>query len=185
MGQPAAHTSSLARHHLIGLGFWQAWQMAAFCSSAIIDDTPHSGISLKTLAIACTTLGYLVVMAASEKSALRPKRPFDLMGSSFSMAFGTLVLMFAPYLSDPSLEVVALVFSLTSISFGNASLLMMWGELWGACNGAGRKASLPLLCIRIPALLRRLRPPPSVRRSSGLHLPFAFGDYSSFVRKRA
>ena len=124
MGQPAAHTSSLARHHLIGLGFWQAWQMAAFCSSAIIDDTPHSGISLKTLAIACTTLGYLVVMAASEKSALRPKRPFDLMGSSFSMAFGTLVLMFAPYLSDPSLEVVALVFSLTSISFGNASLLM-------------------------------------------------------------
>lgn len=131
MGQPAAHTSSLARHHLIGLGFWQAWQMAAFCSSAIIDDTPHSGISLKTLAIACTTLGYLVVMAASEKSALRPKRPFDLMGSSFSMAFGTLVLMFAPYLSDPSLEVVALVFSLTSISFGNASLLMMWGELWG------------------------------------------------------
>ncbi|WP_276684954.1 hypothetical protein, partial [Slackia piriformis] len=70
-------------------------------------------------------MGYLVVMAASEKSALRPKRPFDLMGSSFSMAFGTLVLMFAPYLSDPSLEVVALVFSLTSISFGNASLLMM------------------------------------------------------------
>ena len=131
MGQPAAHTSSLARHHLIGLGFWQAWQMAAFCSDAIIADTPYSSIPLKTLAIACTTLGYLVVMAASEKSALRPKRPFDLMGSSFSMAFGTLVLMFAPYLSDPSLEVVALVFSLTGISFGNASLLMMWGELWG------------------------------------------------------
>ena len=182
MGQPAAHTSSLARHHLIGLGFWQAWQMAAFCSSAIIDDTPHSGISLKTLAIACTTLGYLVVMAASEKSALRPKRPFDLMGSSFSMAFGTLVLMFAPYLSDPSLEVVALVFSLTSISFGNASLLMMWGELWGtlATGRVGRH----LLCIRIPALLRRLRPPPSVRRSSGLHLPPAFCGNSSLVRKR-
>ena len=72
MGQPAAHTSSLARHHLIGLGFWQAWQMAAFCSSAIIDDTPHSGISLKTLAIACTTLGYLVVMAASEKRLCVP-----------------------------------------------------------------------------------------------------------------
>ena len=131
MGQPAAHTSSLARHHLIGLGFWQAWQMAAFCSSAIIVDTPHSGISLKTLVIACTTLGYLVVMAANERDALRPKRPFDLMGSSFSMAFGTLVLMFAPHLDDPSLKAVALVFSLATISFGNASLLMMWGELWG------------------------------------------------------
>ena len=57
MGQPAAHTSSLARHHLIGLGFWQAWQMAAFCSDAIIADTPYSSIPLKTLAIACTTLG--------------------------------------------------------------------------------------------------------------------------------
>lgn len=131
MGQPAAHTSSLARHHLIGLGFWQAWQMAAFCSSAIIVDTPHSGVSLKTLVIACTTLGYLVVMAANERDALRPKRPFDLMGSSFSMAFGTLVLMFAPHLDDPSLKAVALVFSLATISFGNASLLMMWGELWG------------------------------------------------------
>lgn len=131
MGQPAAHTSSLARHHLIGLGFWQAWQMAAFCSSAIIVDTPHSDISLKTLAIACTTLGYLVVMAANERNALRPKRPFDLIGSSFSMAFGTLVLMFAPHLDDPSLKIVALVFSLATISFGNASLLMMWGELWG------------------------------------------------------
>lgn len=186
MGQPAAHTSSLARHHLIGLGFWQAWQMAAFCSDAIIADTPYSNIPLKTLAIACTTLGYLVVMAASEKSALRPKRPFDLMGSSFSMAFGTLVLMFAPYLSDPSLEVVALVFSLTSISFGNASLLMMWGELWGtlATGRVGRHLYLSyafafLLFFGVFAL------PPSVRRSSGLHLPFAFGDYSSFVRKRA
>ena len=44
MGQPAAHTSSLARHHLID-SVLAGVAMAAFCSSAIIDDTPHSGIS--------------------------------------------------------------------------------------------------------------------------------------------
>lgn len=63
---------------------------------------------------------------------------------------------------------------------------MMWGKLWGtlATGRVGRHLYLSyafafLLFFGVFAL------PPSVRRSSGLHLPFAFGGYSSFVRKRA
>lgn len=131
MNNAAAQTGKLTRHHLIGLGFWQAWQMAAFCSNSVIADASSAGLSLKTLVIACTTLGYLVVMAASEMRRARPERPADLIGAAAAMAVGSLVMMFVPALSDAGLETIALVFSLATISFGNAALLIMWGELWG------------------------------------------------------
>ena len=68
MATTVSGAGRLARHHLIGLAFWQAWQMVAFCSDAVIADAHLAGFSLKTVVIACTTLGYLVVMAASGPS---------------------------------------------------------------------------------------------------------------------
>lgn len=131
MDSATMQTGRLARHHLIGLGFWQAWQMAAFCSNAVIADASNAGLSLKTLVIACTTLGYLVVIAAGEIRRARPERPIDLASAALAMSVGSLVMMFVPFLTDAGLETVALVFSLATISFGNAALLIMWGELWG------------------------------------------------------
>ncbi len=119
------------RHHLFGLGFWQAWQIAIFCSNAVIPDMEQNGFSLKMLIVACSTLGYLVVMAASRWHALREHREFALAMAAFAMAAGTLMLMLAPSVGDAALQNVALSIGLVGISLGNALLLISWGELWG------------------------------------------------------
>lgn len=148
MATTVSGAGRLARHHLIGLAFWQAWQMVAFCSDAVIADAHLAGFSLKTVVIACTTLGYLVVMAASGLSRARLKTPADLAGAAFSMAGGSFVMMLAPFISDPGLEAAALAFSLAALSIGNAALLIMWGELWGtlATGRVGRHLYLSYAC---------------------------------------
>lgn len=46
------------------------------------------------------------------------------------MAAGTFLMLFVAFISDAGLKFVALAFALALMSWGNAALLIMWGELW-------------------------------------------------------
>lgn len=121
--------SRLTKHHLIGLGFWQGWQMAAMCTDAVV---PSAGdpLNLKTLIIAVTTLGYLVVMALSRLSLAAPPRRSLILAAGFCMSLGTFAMLYVPHIVDPPLQTIALIFSLLAIAAGNAVLLFLWGSLW-------------------------------------------------------
>lgn len=116
-------------HHFIGLGFWQAWQMVMLCTSAIIPDGGE-GTRLKSIALFATTTGYLVVIAAYKIRPGLSSSPRALLGAGAAMAAGTFLMLFVAFVSDVGLKFVALAFALALMSWGNAALLIMWGELW-------------------------------------------------------
>ena len=116
-------------HHFIGLGFWQAWQMVMLCTSAIIPDGGE-GARLKSIALFATTAGDLVVIAAYNIRPRLSSSPRALLGAGAAMAAGTFLMLFVAFISDAGLKFVALAFALALMSWGNAALLIMWGELW-------------------------------------------------------
>lgn len=116
-------------HHFIGLGFWQAWQMVMLCTSAIIPDGGE-GARLKSIALFATTVGYLVVIAAYKTKPGLSSSPKALLGAGATMAAGTFLMLFVAFVSDAGLKFVALASALALMSWGNAALLIMWGELW-------------------------------------------------------
>lgn len=116
-------------HHFIGLGFWQAWQMVMLCTSAIIPDSGE-GTRLKSIVLFATTAGYLVVIAAYKIRPSLSSSPRALLGAGAAMAAGTFLMLFVAFISDAGLKFVALAFALALMSWGNAALLIMWGELW-------------------------------------------------------
>lgn len=116
-------------HHFIGLGFWQAWQMVMLCTSAIIPDGGE-GARLKSIALFATTAGYLVVIAAYKIRPGLSSSPRALLSAGAAMAAGTFLMLFVAFISDVGLKFVALAFALALMSWGNAALLIMWGELW-------------------------------------------------------
>ena len=116
-------------HHFIGLGFWQAWQMVMLCTSAIIPDGGE-GTRLKSIVLFATTAGYLVVIAAYKIRPSLSSSPRALLGAGAAMAAGTFLMLFVAFISDAGLKFVALAFALALMSWGNAALLIMWGELW-------------------------------------------------------
>lgn len=118
-----------AKHHLIGLGFWQAWQMVVLCTNAVV--TPQADQQGLTLAIILTTtLGYLAFMVACRFTKLILEGKGAVVVAAASMSVGTFMLMLAPAVSTQSLSFASLAMALTAVSYGNAALLFMWGELW-------------------------------------------------------
>lgn len=119
-----------SKHYLIGLGFWQAWQMLVLCTDAVAPSSDVAGFSLKTIVLVTTTLGYIVVMAAcaARPHLLESRRSLIATGST--MAAGTFLMMLVPYISDPALEGIVLTIAACGMAWGNAALLLMWGELW-------------------------------------------------------
>lgn len=116
-------------HHFIGLGFWQAWQMVMLCTNAIIPDGGE-GARLKSIALFATTAGYLVVIAAYKIKPGLSSSPKALLSAGVTMAAGTFLMLFVAFVSDAGLKFVALASALALMSWGNAALLIMWGELW-------------------------------------------------------
>lgn len=152
----------IARHHLIGLGFWQAWQMVVLCTEVIV--TPEADQQGLTLAIIlATTVGYLVIMAASHFTDLVLKSRAAIPMAAASMSGGTFILMLASAIPDPSLSIVALVVALIAVSYGNAALLFMWGELWStlATGRVGRHLYLSYAFAFIPFFLCYFLPYPA------------------------
>lgn len=125
------NNQDIERHHLIGLGFWQAWQMVAMCTGAIIPYEFDTGtVSLRTLIMVVTTLGYLVAVLASKAIPSYIGQRTSLPITAAAMSFGTFIMLFVPYLTSPSLQTTALALALVGIGGGNAVLLIMWGEHW-------------------------------------------------------
>lgn len=151
-----------ARHHLIGLGFWQAWQMVVLCTDAVV--TSQANQAGLTLAIVlATTLGYIVIMALSQRTPVALKSRAAIPAAAASMSVGTFILMMAPSLIDPSLSFAALAVALAAVSYGNAALLFMWGELWStlATGRVGRHLYLSYAFAFIPFFIAYFLPYPA------------------------
>lgn len=122
-------TARFATHHLIGLGFWQAWQMVVLCTDAVVtSQASQQGLTLAI--ILATTLGYLAFMIACQFTKAILEGKGAMVGAAASMSTGTFLLMLAPAISTPLLSYLTLAMALIAVSYGNAALLFMWGELW-------------------------------------------------------
>lgn len=122
-----------ARHHLVGLGFWQAWQMVAFCTDALVSDKQE----FITIILAATSIGYIVITAACQLFPGALKAPAFLPTAAISMSAGTFALILASELIESPLFTVTFAIALLSVSAGNAMLLLAWGNLWSTLS-AGR-----------------------------------------------
>lgn len=119
---------------LLGLGFWQAWQIVAMCTDIV---APASGLMLDRgnallALLVLMTLGYLVVVLASRRFAPFVGRRSAYLAASGLMALGTLLMPLSLALLGGTLGLLAFVAAASCASLGNALLLIMWGELWSA-----------------------------------------------------
>ncbi len=150
-----------AKHHLIGLAFWQAWQMVVLCTNAVIDTSTRTG-NETLLLILMTTLGYLAVMVAHR---FVPKIFAGRFANPIAAAFmstGTFVLLLSSSIGDSTLYAIAFGAGLISVSYGNAVLLFMWGDLWStlATGRVGRHLYLSYAFAFIPFFLSYALPRP-------------------------
>ena len=129
-----AMTDRVADWRLLGLGFWQAWQIVAMCTDIV---APTSGKlfdqgNALLILLVLMTAAYLAVVVASRRYA-----PFAGRGSSYVlaaalMAAGTLAMPVALHFLEGIVGIGVFVMAAASASLGNALLLIMWGELWSA-----------------------------------------------------
>lgn len=119
-----------SKHHLIGLGFWQAWQMLMFCTDVVAPSGVGGDAGLKTVALTATSLGYVAVLLAYmvRPAVTESRRSLSVAGATTTL--GTFLMMLVPYITDAQLQSFALAVSACTMAWGNASLLLMWGELW-------------------------------------------------------
>lgn len=127
-----------------GLGFWQAWWTLAFCTGTLVGPESASilDVDVQTLLLAITTLGYFVPMLTCGRRrgesfgrATRPCAAGLCCAGSLGMASATYLLPGASATSTAVFLASSLLFSV-----GNALLISLWGELWGAlaCGAVGR-----------------------------------------------
>ena len=127
---------------LIGFGFWQAWWMLAMCSHRVLptrEILAHSfnPVSLITL---ITTLGYLAIVLLSRNRSAFSTHAWAYYASGGCTAFGSIGMGLFALIPALSEQVVLYVVFASVFSFGNALLLIMWGELWStlSTNRVGR-----------------------------------------------
>jgi DNA-binding CsgD family transcriptional regulator len=117
---------------LFGLGFWQAWWMLCMCSTAVLPFGLEERFFFDPvlMVLLFTALGYLAVVLLSRRIS-----PFIKRKSSFILAascsfIGTLSMgLLAQGIGGAALVGLYVLATLV-FSFGNALLLIMWGELW-------------------------------------------------------
>ena len=160
-----SHTAFFRPFKLIGLGFWQAWWMCAMCSPAVLPlDAAIVGLDARFAIQIATDVGYLAIIVASLSGKISNLRAMHgaLPFAAGSFSLGTFMLMLAPYLTDASLSIVANVSACVCILFGNALLLLLWGELWStlATGRVGRHLYLSYLFAFVLFFLAHLLPHP-------------------------
>lgn len=118
---------------LLGLGFWQAWQMVVLCTPFIVagnaDGVPLGNPTLVLLVL--MTISYALVVLLSRRFApfLGRRDSFVLAGGL--TAAGTL-LMPLGLMGTLAVAPVIFIAGAAAASLGNALLIIMWGELWSA-----------------------------------------------------
>jgi DNA-binding CsgD family transcriptional regulator len=116
----------------LGLSFWQAWWMLAMCTPIVLPfGMAESFFFDPTLMVmSVTTLGYLVVVGLSRRfSPFLKKRVFFWL-AALCGSFGTLFMALLAQGYFGTMVEVPYFFASVVLSFGNALLLIMWGELW-------------------------------------------------------
>jgi DNA-binding CsgD family transcriptional regulator len=82
------------------------------------------------MVLSISTLGYLVVVGLSRRFSPFLKKPFFLWTTALCCSLGTLLMaLLAQGYLGTAIE-IPYILSLLVFSFGNALLLIMWGELW-------------------------------------------------------
>ncbi|MEC4272449.1 LuxR C-terminal-related transcriptional regulator [Adlercreutzia sp. R25] len=119
---------------LLGLGFWQAWQIIAMCTDIV---APTSGFLLDrdsalVVLLVLMTLGYLAVVLASRQLAPFIRRRAAYIAASLLMTSGTAAMPLAMMFFVGPAGFALFIFAAACASLGNALLLIMWGELWSA-----------------------------------------------------
>ena len=144
-----AMTDRVADWRLLGLGFWQAWQIVAMCTDIV---APTSGKlfdqgNALLILLVLMTAAYLAVVVASRRYAPFAGRDSSYVLAAALMAAGTLAMPVALHFLEGIVGIGVFVMAAASASLGNALLLIMWGELWSAL-ATGRVGRLLHVCVR-------------------------------------
>lgn len=119
---------------LLGLGFWQVWQMVAMCTTFIVPSVevvvPFGNPLL--LLLVFITVSYAAVVLLSRRWAPFLGRRSAFVAAAATTAVGTVVMPIALGSAGGWLGLGLFVGGALLASFGNALLLIMWGELWSA-----------------------------------------------------
>ena len=116
---------------LLGIGFWQAWWMLVLCTSLVLPSgSSLMGVRASAWTLLFTSAGFVVAALLSFR-----RGPFIDRASMFPVAGalcagGTaLCLLLRAVAPGDALSALFLA-ALLIAAFGNAFLLVMWGELW-------------------------------------------------------
>ncbi len=131
-GQQQGEHPQFSSWRLLGLGFWQAWQMISMCTPTLLPTTDrYPGLGNTTLwVLASMTLGYLAIVLASRKLSPFLGRPASFVLAGSLTAAGTVVVPCALLLGSGAVGFTCFLGGTVALSVGNALLLIMWGELW-------------------------------------------------------
>ena len=116
---------------LLGIGFWQAWWMLVLCTSLVLPSgSTLMGVRASAWTLLFTSAGFVVAALLSFRQG-----PFVERANMFPVAGalcggGTaLCLLLRAVAPGDALSALFLA-ALLIAAFGNAFLLVMWGELW-------------------------------------------------------
>ena len=121
-----------SKWRLLGLGFWQAWQMITLCTTIVMPIITEADDILSNssfILLSCMTFSYAFVILASKWKAPFIARKSSYIWTSCLMCLGTLLIPFGMAHHSAFGASVFLAGAFIA-SLGNAFLLIMWGELW-------------------------------------------------------
>ncbi|BAK45462.1 response regulator transcription factor [Eggerthella sp. YY7918] len=134
MQQHGETVGRFSNWRLLGLGFWQAWQMIAMCTATVVPSVSHIPFVNNAIlwVLLLMTVGYAAVVALA-----RRRSPFLSHGAFFVAAggltaAGTIAVPLALTFGEGIGGFALFLVGAAALSFGNALLLIMWGELWSA-----------------------------------------------------
>ena len=119
---------------LLGLGFWQAWQMISMCTNTLVPDAdrfPFAGNALLWV-LSLIAAGFLAVMLLARRRAPFLGRRSCFIAAGGLTAAGSVLVPAALTFGEGAGGFALFLAGAVAVSFGNALLLIMWGELWSA-----------------------------------------------------
>jgi DNA-binding CsgD family transcriptional regulator len=123
---------TLSSARLFGLSFWQAWWMLCMCTAVVLpfDLEARFPFDPVLMVLLLTALGYLAVVGLSRLLSPFIRRKLAFVLAAACSAIGTLGMGLLAHGEAHEALVVLYVLATVLFSFGNALLLIMWGELW-------------------------------------------------------
>lgn len=161
------NVSELKSHiNLVGLSFWQAWWMLAMSSGAFSSQAiaQAMGVAPSEVIMGITAMGYLAAVLLLRRKAplLDRHRIWAVVAVCASVGTLGMAACATPTGSIDAFTLTLFVVATTLFAFGNATLLMMWGELWSQIStgrvAIGLVASYTLAFVLYFALLTLPKP---------------------------